>query len=321
MPMFAPSRSICASGSVFDASQKLHVAVAPFHSSANSFASLVSVAPSFCDIVAAVNVDSLDSCSMVVTQILHELKPKQANIFATSTSSTFDSVVAAGAIPFLSKCFVLFSEPDLRGNAMQCLQLMAEASATCCHAIIDEGCYRVILSLIEQACDDAGHTQVMKRALSTLNSIFCHTVTTRTNEVELAVPAFSRLLGHDDAEVRMLCCASFESLTSDLNSVLISKVAQYANLSKFLDCLTAPEIDCVARSLRILRNIVRSADKEIIEQLVSNNYCIARVTKFLQIPRALSSASVAVGTSATWGGGPPASVPTWGGGPPASVPT
>ena len=50
----------------------------------------------------------------------------------------------------------------------------------------------------------------------------------------------------------------------------------------------APEDDLLACSLRIVRNIVRSADAEIIEQLVGNNFCIACVTKFLKIQSTLA---------------------------------
>ena len=210
--------------------------------------------------LSAADVSNLVSCSVLVRGILAILKPRttartkrgkaQYSITRASTN-VVDSVVAAGTVAFLCKVLsATASTPELLLNASSCLEAISSSSNAHCDCMIHDGCCREMLSVIKRSHEDQAHSSLISVLLSTLSPIVSRIAAMQSETTEFDVfsvlSVLNQLLSHVDAQVRSRCLELFEP------------------------------------SLRIVLNVLRSADSNISQRLVSSRDFIPCLTKLLK---------------------------------------
>jgi hypothetical protein len=100
--------------------------------------------------------------------------------------------------------------------------------------------------------------------------------------LEPVFPEMSRLVGHEDVEVQVQACEALAAVTDGSDAPPASTVAQHFDLGAIASLLTSTDGRVCSLGLRIVVNLVRSGNAEIIEQMVSRHSCIARVTAVLK---------------------------------------
>jgi len=220
--------------------------------------------------LSAADVSNLVSCSVLVRGILAILKPRttartkrgkaQYSITRASTN-VVDSVVAAGTVAFLCKVLsATASTPELLLNASSCLEAISSSSNAHCDCMIHDGCCREMLSVIKRFHEDQAHSTLISVLLSTLSPIVSRIAAMQSETTEFDVfsvlSLLNQLLSHVDAQVRSRCLELFEP------------------------------------SLRIVRNVLRSADSNISQRLVSSRDFIPCLAKLLKTLRAIPVAAI-----------------------------
>jgi hypothetical protein len=126
--------------------------------------------------------------------------------------------------------------------------------------MIHDGCYREMLSVMKRFHEDQAHSTLILVLLNTLSPIFSRIAAMQSGTTEFDVfsvlSLLNQLLTHVDAPVRSRCFELFE------------------------------------RSLCIVRNLLRSADANISQRLVSSHDFIPCLTKLLKTRNASSFAAI-----------------------------
>jgi hypothetical protein len=265
--------------------------------------------------LSAVDHNDIVTCSSVLLCIKNFLQPNISTrsrgkvkgmhtALSNASISVIDGVVAAGAIPFLSKALASKS-PQLLPNAFECLEVIAAASHEHCDSIIKHDCFRQMLSVIDALRKDGSQldANVIMRlmlALKILGTIVSCIVAQRSEAIEHVNPVLFSFLAHADSNVRLKASELVEVISGVSDSSWFSEMNTSVDFSRLMDLWNDKDVMISQRSLRIVRNFARSGDADMCQRLISCHDCISRLAKILHTPLITTAASGSAASAPTW---------------------
>jgi hypothetical protein len=267
-----------------------------------------------CDL-SAVDHNDIVTCSSALLRIKNVLKPIETHrikgrkgnyhwnkVVANASIFVIDGVVAAGAIPFLSKALASKS-PELLLSAFECLEVIAAASREHCDSIIKHDCCRQMLSVINFLREDVSQLDdvnvIMMLALKVVGPIVSCIVAQRSEAIEHVNPVLFSFLAHSDSNVRLKAIELVEVISGVSHSSWISKMNTSVDFSRLMDLWNDKDVMVSQRSLRIVRNFLRSGDADMCQRLISCHDCAPRLAKILHTPLITSAASGSAASAPT----------------------
>jgi hypothetical protein len=214
------------------------------------------------------------ACAGVVSAVRQHLSSKKLPVIK--------AYVDAHVVAELLK---LLSTPDatVREDSLGCLVIVAASSSSNRDAVIAQGALASLAGLIAACSADASAGGLLRASVTLLSSMVRMKPAVDIAALQPVLPEICRLVGHADVEVQVQACEALAAVTDGADSTHASAVWQHCDLGAIAALLSCADGRVCSLGARIVRNFVRSADAEMIEELVSRHDCIARVAKFLKM--------------------------------------
>jgi hypothetical protein len=178
----------------------------------------------------------------------------------------------------------LLSSPEstVREDSLGCLVIVAASSSSDRDAAIAQGALASLAGVIAASSADASERGVLRTSVTLLKSMITMQPVVDAAVLVPVYPEMSRLVCHEDVEVQLQVCEALAAVTDGTDATHAPTTFQHFDLSGIASLLTCADSRVCSTGARIVRNLVRSSEAEIVEQLVSRHDCIARVTELLK---------------------------------------
>jgi hypothetical protein len=173
-------------------------------------------------------------------------------------------------------------QPTVREDSLGCLVIVAASSSSNRDAVIALGALASLAELIAACSADANERGVLRTSVTLLKSMISMKPVVDAAVLVPVYPEMSRLVCHEDVEVQLQVCEALAAVTDGTDATHAPTIFQHFDLSGIASLLTCADSRVCSTGARIVRNLVRSSEAEIVEQLVSRHDCIARVTELLK---------------------------------------